>query len=181
MTAAPVFGSIIPARAALEKLAAGGKIDKIDKEVEKGQVVYDVEATVNSKHVEYTIATDGAVVGTEASIEYSELPDAVRAAAEMYFGSATGLNPVKVVEDGQTTYEIEGAKNGKKVAVTFDLAGNSWGKRSNRGQRNSSMVGGFGNAESRSQTESYSGSIELAIDVASRAHCADSVYCIISA
>jgi uncharacterized membrane protein YkoI len=112
-----------PARAAVEKLTAGGKIDKIDKEVEKGQIVYDIEATVSGKHVEYTIATDGAVVGTETSIEYSELPDAVRTAAEMYFGSATGLNPAKAVEDGQTTYEIEGTKNGKKVAVTFDPAG----------------------------------------------------------
>ena len=117
-----------PARATVEKLTAGGKIDMIDKEVEKGKVVYDVEATVGGKHVEYTIATDGAVVGTETSIEYSELPAAVRAAAEKYFGSATGLKAVKGVEEGKTTYEVEGHKNGKKVAAEFDASGKLGGQ-----------------------------------------------------
>jgi uncharacterized membrane protein YkoI len=113
----------MPARATVEKLTGGGKVEMIDKEVEKGKTVYDVEATVGGKHVEYTIAIDGAVVGTETSIEYNELPEAVRAAAEKYFGTATGLNPSVGVEDGRTTYEVEGTKNGKKVAATFDPTG----------------------------------------------------------
>src|SRR5438093_12349714 len=56
-----------PARAAVEKLTAGGSVDQIDKEVERGKVVYDVEATVGGKHVEYLIAdVNGEVLGTEA-------------------------------------------------------------------------------------------------------------------
>ena len=118
-----------PARATVEKLTAGGKVDMIDKEVEKGKTVYDVEATVNGKHVEYLIAdADGAVLGTETSIEYSELPAAVRAAAEKYFGTATGLKPMKGVEEGETSYEIEGTKNGKKIAATFDPTGKFLGE-----------------------------------------------------
>ena len=112
-----------PARAAVEKLTVGGKIEKIDKEVEQGKEIYDVEATVNGKHMEYAIATDGAVVGTETGIDFSELPQAVQTAAEKYFGSATGLDPARVEEDGRTVYEIEGNKNGKKVAATFDTTG----------------------------------------------------------
>ena len=111
------------ARATVEKLTAGGKIEKIDKEVEKGKTVYDVEATINDAHTEYTVGTDGAVLGTETSIDFAELPQAVREAAQAYFGSATGLNPSKGVEYGQTTYEVEGKKDGKKVAVTFDERG----------------------------------------------------------
>ena len=112
-----------PARAAVEKLTVGGKIEKIDKETEKGKEIYDVEATVNGKHMEYAIATDGAVVGTETGINFSELPEAVQTAAAKYFGGAAGLDPARVEEDGQTTYEIEGKKNGKKVAATFDPTG----------------------------------------------------------
>lgn len=112
-----------PARAAVQKLTAGGKIEKIDKEVEKGKEVYDVEATVNGKHMEYTIATDGSVVGTETGIDSSELPEAVQTAAKKYFGGATRLDSVRVEEDGRTAYEIEGKKNGKKVAITFDTRG----------------------------------------------------------
>jgi hypothetical protein len=47
----------------------------------------------------------------------------VRAAAQKYFGSSTGLKAMKGVEDGKTSYEIEGQKNGKKVEVTFDPNG----------------------------------------------------------
>ena len=112
-----------PARAAVEKLTVGGKVEKIDKEVEKGKEIYDVEATVNGKHMEYAIATDGSVVGTETGISFGELPEAVQTAAAKYFGGTTGLDPARVEENGQTVYEIEGQKNGKKVAATFDTTG----------------------------------------------------------
>jgi uncharacterized membrane protein YkoI len=112
-----------PARATVEKLTAGGKVDKIDKEMEKGKEVYDVEATVSGKHMEYTITTDGAVIGTETGIGFNELPEAVQKAAGDYFGGATGLEPARVEEDNKVAYEIEGKKNGKKVAVTFDADG----------------------------------------------------------
>lgn len=118
------MGELPPAaRAAAERLVAGGKVEKIDKEPEKGRVVYDVEATVDGKHVEYTIVADGTVVGTETSIALAELPEPVRAAAHQYFGATEGLHPMLVKEDGRTLYEIEGIKKGKKVEVTFDPAG----------------------------------------------------------
>src|SRR5215510_2149615 len=55
-----------PARAKINKETAGGQVDKITKEVEFGKTVYDVEATVGGKHVEYLIAdVNGEVLGTE--------------------------------------------------------------------------------------------------------------------
>jgi uncharacterized membrane protein YkoI len=113
-----------PARATVERVTAGGTVDQIDKEVEKGKVVYDVEATVGGKHVEFLIAdADGAVLGTESEIEFNNLPEPVRAAAEKYFGTSAGLKAMKGVEYGETHYEIEGSKGGKTVEVTFDPAG----------------------------------------------------------
>ena len=113
-----------PSRAAVEKMTVGGKVDQIDKKVERGKVVYDVEATVGGKHVEDLIAdADGEVLGTEASIPYSGLPEPVRAAAEKYFDSTNGLTAMKGVEYGETHYEIEGLKHGKKVEATFDPSG----------------------------------------------------------
>src|SRR5690349_18371926 len=88
-----------PARTAVEKLTAGGQIEKIDREIEKGKPIYDVEATVGGKHVEYTIAeADGAILGTETSIEFNQLPEPVRAAAQKYFGGTTSLKASKGVE-----------------------------------------------------------------------------------
>jgi len=110
-------------RVSVEKATAHGKIEKIDQETENGKVVYDVEAVVGGKHVEYTIAADGVVVGTETSIEYGGLPQVVRAAAEKHFGGSSNLQAMKAVEDGKTTYEVEGQKDGKKVTAEFDSSG----------------------------------------------------------
>jgi len=113
-----------PARATVEKVTAGGRVDKITREVERGKTVYDVEATIAGKHMEYLIAdANGEVLGTEVPIEFSQLPDAVRTSAEKYFGTTTGLTAMKGVEYGETQYEIEGPKNGKTVEVTFDPLG----------------------------------------------------------
>ena len=113
-----------PARATVEKLTAGGRVDKIDKEVERGKVVYDVEATVGGKPAGFLIADfDGEVLGTETGIEFGQLPAPVQAAAEEYFGTSKGLTAEKGVEYGETSYEVQGPKDGETVEVTFDPTG----------------------------------------------------------
>ena len=79
------------ARAMLENLTAGGRVDGVEKEIEHGKTVFDVEATVGDKHVEYTIAEDGTVLGNEVGIELKELPAAVREAGEKFFGNRRGM------------------------------------------------------------------------------------------
>ncbi|HTL58596.1 MAG TPA: PepSY domain-containing protein [Candidatus Limnocylindrales bacterium] len=112
------------ARATVEKLTAGGTVDRIDREVERGKVVYDVEATVGGRHVEYLVAdSSGDVLGTENQIEFDQLPAPVRAAAEKYFGTSTGLKAMKGLEYGEIFYEVAGPKGGKTVEATFDPDG----------------------------------------------------------
>jgi hypothetical protein len=112
------------ARTSLEKVTAGGQVDEITKEIERGQTVYDVEATVGGRHLEFLISDrDGTVLGTEVPMEFSALPEAVRTASEQYFGTASGLKAMKGVEFGETSYEIEGPKGGKTVEVTFNPEG----------------------------------------------------------
>jgi uncharacterized membrane protein YkoI len=111
------------ARATVEKLTAGGTIKSILKEDENGKIVFDVEATVKGKDVEYSVDADGKIITSEESIEYSSMPAAVRAAAEKYFGSATGLKASKELENGQTFFEVESQKDGKKATVKYDATG----------------------------------------------------------
>jgi uncharacterized membrane protein YkoI len=112
-----------PARAIIEKLIAGGEIKKIEKEETGGTVIYDVEARVGDKDVEYDVASDGKVLTAEESVPYSSVPAAVRAAAEKYFGSAEGLKASKEIEEGKTFYEVEGKKGGAAVALKLDDTG----------------------------------------------------------
>jgi len=112
------------ARTTVERVTKNGKVDQITKEKEKGKVVYDVEATINGKHEEFLIAdSDGEVLGTESSVDFSEVPQPVREAAQKYFGTSSGLKAMKGIEYGKVSYEIEGPKNGKTVEITFDEMG----------------------------------------------------------
>ena len=106
-----------PAQTAIKKLTASGKIKKIEKEEENGKTVYDVEATVQGRDMEYDVAADGTVLTTEQSVPYASLPLVVRNAAEKYFGSAAGLKASVEVEGSKTFYEVEGA-SGKALKLS---------------------------------------------------------------
>jgi uncharacterized membrane protein YkoI len=113
-----------PARATMNKEVGNGKVEKITKEVERGKSVYDVEANVGGKHMEYLIAdSDGELLGTEVPIAWNDLPEPVKAAAEKHFGTTSGLTAMKGVEYGETHYEIEGMKDGKKSEISYDANG----------------------------------------------------------
>ncbi|HUT31682.1 MAG TPA: PepSY-like domain-containing protein [Sedimentisphaerales bacterium] len=112
-----------PARATIERLTAGGQIKKIEKEQEHGKVIYDVEAMVKGKEVEYDVADDGTVLTSEESIAYDLLPAAVKTAVQKYFGSAEGLKASREIEKAETFYEVEGSKAGAKIALKLSDTG----------------------------------------------------------
>ena len=112
-----------PARAVVETLTAGGQIRKIDQEEQNGRIIYDVEATVGGRDVEYDVAADGTVLSSEQGVEYASLPDAVKAAVQEYFGSADGLKASREVEEGQVFYEVEGTKDGDVIALKLTATG----------------------------------------------------------
>ena len=112
-----------PARVTIERLTAGGQIERLEQEEIDGRVVYDVEANVDGKHVEYDIASDGTVLTTEESVAYDSLPDAVRASSRKYFGSDAELKASKEVEDDKTYYEVEGTKGSAVITLKLTDTG----------------------------------------------------------
>lgn len=111
------------ARATIERLTAGGQIRELEKAEEDGRTVYDVEATVGGRDVEYDVAADGTVLSSEQSVPYATVPPAVRAASERYFGSADGLAASVEVEADQTFYEVSGRKGRKPMTLKLTAAG----------------------------------------------------------
>ena len=113
-----------PAKATIDREAPGAQIEKITREIERGRDVYDVEATVGGQHKEWVIAHDtGEVLGREVPIDYGQVPQAVRAAAQKHFGTSQGLTAMKCQEYGETKYEVEGMRNGKRHEMSFDEMG----------------------------------------------------------
>lgn len=109
-----------PARAAIEKLTAGGEITKIDQEGQGDKAIYDVEGKVQGKNVEYDVAADGSVLSSEESVPYASLPAPVKTAVVRYFGTDQGLSASKEVEKGKTFYEV-GGKRGE-ATITLKLS-----------------------------------------------------------
>jgi uncharacterized membrane protein YkoI len=112
-----------PARATIERLTAGGEIKMIEKEEHNGKIIYDVEAKVKGKDVEYDVASDGKVLTSEENIAYDSLPAEVKTAIQKYFGSAEGLKASKEIEEGETFYEVEGSKSGSTIALKLTATG----------------------------------------------------------
>ena len=112
-----------PAQATIQKLIGAGEIRKLDKEEKGATVIYDVEARVQGKDVEYDVSSDGTVLTSEESVAFASLPAAVRAAAEKHFGSSAGLKASREVEEGKTFYEVEGGKGSAKGSVKLTDTG----------------------------------------------------------
>lgn len=112
-----------PARATIDRLTAGGEIKKIEKEEQNGTVIYDVEAKVKGKDVEYDVASNGKVLSAEESVPYTSLPAVVQAATKKYFGSVEGLKASKEVENGKTFYEVEGKKDNSNITLKISETG----------------------------------------------------------
>ncbi len=111
------------ARATIERLTAGGQIRELEKAQEDGRTVYDVEATVGGRDVEYDVAADGTVLTSEQSVPYATVPPAVRAASEKYFGSAEGLAASVEIEGDKAFYEVSGRKGGQPMTLKLTVAG----------------------------------------------------------
>lgn len=110
-------------RAAAEKAIAGGTLKRIVAEREDGQAAYSVEANMGGKTKEFTFDTDGTLLAEEEEVALAQLPEAVRLAADQYFGDGHGLHASVEIAKGVTSYEIEGRKGGDNMSVTFSAGG----------------------------------------------------------
>jgi uncharacterized membrane protein YkoI len=112
-----------PARATVERLTAGGTIRKIECERKGRATVYDVEAAVGGKDVEYDVDAGGNVLTSEQSVAYDTLPAAVRSAAENQFGTSKALTASTEQESGKVFYEVDGVKDGVETALKMTADG----------------------------------------------------------
>lgn len=62
-------------RATIEQHLAGGKIDEIERCIEKGKVVYDVEVDSAKGDFEFAVAEDGSFLGMDTEDDEDEGDD----------------------------------------------------------------------------------------------------------
>src|SRR5258708_629713 len=89
----------------------GGKVGKIEREIEDGDVSYSVTLGKEGKEHDMTVAEDGRLVSVEIALE--ETPAAVQKAvqAEMRGGTLDSIQKT-FDEDNTVTYEIDSTTRG---------------------------------------------------------------------
>jgi len=126
----------------IEKEAPGAKIEEIEKEVEDGKVIYDIELEVDDKDIELEIAEDGTLLKKEAEEEKEEkegeerdeedkddgvtvaledLPSVVKATVEAQGGEIGEIE--KEEEDGEVVYDVDVKIDGKKFELKIAANG----------------------------------------------------------
>lgn len=90
-------------RALAESAVEGFVIAEVQKKVRDGRTYYDVEGALpDGGELEFDILMTAAgpeIVETQRDLDWSAVPEAVRAAAK---AAAPGLSPVRVIESTQT-------------------------------------------------------------------------------
>ncbi len=127
-------------RNALNEIVGDGTIGEVEREKEGGQVVYEVEATIDGKKVELEFSATGELLETESAdddddgdddgeseetIALKDLPAAVQTALS---NSIPGVNVdevIREVENGHVYYEVEYDANGAEHSIKLTEAGDT--------------------------------------------------------
>jgi uncharacterized membrane protein YkoI len=123
-----------PVRAAAHTMTAGGAVKHVEMEKAEGQVVYAVEASMGGTDKEFTFSADGTLLAEEEDVALADVPEAVRATAEEYFGGRSRLSASKEIAGGVTSYEVEGRKGGREVSLRLSETGSVLGNEVEDGE-----------------------------------------------
>jgi uncharacterized membrane protein YkoI len=116
-------------RDAIQARLPGADVTSMEKEIEGGKLVYDVELKHKGRKYEMDIHADGTIIEIEKEVAAGDLPEAVAKRIEAGYPSATlkevmEIYKVKDKQEQLTEYEVTLVTADKKrVEVTVSLDG----------------------------------------------------------
>jgi uncharacterized membrane protein YkoI len=118
-----------PIMKAVNNRFPGAKLRSVEKEVEDGKTVFDVELTQNGKKYEMDIREDGTVIEIEKEVAVKDLPKAVTKTLKREYPKATikeimEVNKVDGAKETPDHYELVlQTADGRSVEVEVSLTG----------------------------------------------------------
>lgn len=115
----------IPVKAAeaLRKQAAGAEIQKIEKETEDGETVYEAKFQHNGRVQEVSVDENGVVVSEEEILGLAEAPEKVQKAIHEQAMDGKVEKVERTKEKGKTTYEVKIVFKDMKAVIVLDDEG----------------------------------------------------------
>jgi hypothetical protein len=110
-------------QAAIKQFAGSNTIEKITKESEDNQVIYEASAKINGVKQAVEVLADGTVKQTEKEVALNDTPTAVQAAAKKLAGNGTVNEITEETAGGKKSYEVSVTINGKKKEADISADG----------------------------------------------------------
>ncbi len=107
----------------IKKLSQLYKLSGITRVFDGDELTFDVEFMKGKRELYYTLDATGAVLSTEETVKMDELPAVVQKAIRREVGNGKIHSIGKVIENGETTYDVEGKKYDEPLEFTVDPAG----------------------------------------------------------
>ena len=112
-----------PVQETVREHTKGLRLIGLSEEVEKGETLYEAEVRVDGKTWDILIDPTGRVIAEEKEVALGSLPEPARAAIEQAAEGATIRKVESVTKDGNTVYEAQFKKDGKKVELVVAADG----------------------------------------------------------
>ncbi len=106
--------------ATAKRIAGPEKIEKIEREHDDGEIVYEAIWHVGGLEREATIAADGRLIDLEEELDSTQVPSPVRAAALVKLANA---QTIKFVKHSSGDYEAEAIIDGKEHEIVLSADG----------------------------------------------------------
>lgn len=106
-----------------KKLAAGGEIDNVTKNLEDGDVTFEIEMTLKDRYHSYVIGPKGKVRSHSEEFKLTELPPPVQATIKKQLGIGKLGDLYRVEEDGEVYFSVEATKDGKEIGFSVAPGG----------------------------------------------------------
>jgi uncharacterized membrane protein YkoI len=111
-------------RATVKRLVGANKLAHLDKDVENGKTVYEVDVEAKAGNFSAHMSEGGDVLGISLDIPMEAVPEAVTAAAAKAHPGVKPIEPEIRTENGVMAYKLE-LKVGKvKHEMLIDASGN---------------------------------------------------------
>jgi len=109
-----------PVQNIFHERATGGKIEQVTRFVENDQSTFEAEITRNDRASFLEVDKNGKILSEESETDLAQLPAAAQATIKAELNASKISYLGKVIEDGDVSFHVEAASNGKEFE--FDVA-----------------------------------------------------------
>lgn len=106
---------------AIKQQLGDGRLGEIDRSEDGAEVTFDVKMCRNGQRRSFSLTADGKIISRQLLL--TETPAAVHDTIQKEIGSGRIIRIDQTTEGGETAYEVEAKKGGKRISFAVSVDG----------------------------------------------------------